>query len=1036
MDIRLLGPVQLRAHGRALDAGPPRQRRLLAALAVDAGRPVPAATLVDRVWDKTPPAGALSALYSHISRLRRLLEDDEQGAGHGAEPGGESEPRDATAGEPAIGLVRRPAGYVLEVDRERVDLHRFRHLVAAARNAGADDAQRAGLLSDALRLWSGPPLADLPGEWAARMRVAWQQERLDAAVQWADTELRLGRGREVIGPVRRLLDDHPLAEPLVEMLMLALVAAGRDAEALDAYAGMRARLAEELGVEPGPRLRAVHQALLRGELDRSAVPDKPVPPAAPPPVVPAQLPADVSAFTGRYAELSALDRLMSANADPDDAGVGTALVISAVSGSGGVGKTALAVRWAHRVRRSFPDGQLYINLRGYDPQQPMSPGDALTRMLNALGVTGAEVPLDTDERAARYRTALAGRRILIMLDNAAAAEQVRPLLPGTGSAVVLVTSRDSLSGLVAAHGAHRLELDRLPLAEAVALLHRLLGDRVDDEWEAATALAELCARLPLALRIAADLAVTRPATTLAGLVAELSDERRRLDMLNAGGDARVAVRAVFSWSYQHLAIDARRAFRLLGLQPGPDIDVHAAAALLAVDQAGARRLLDVLARAHLAEPAAGGRYGMHDLLRAYGAELAAREDDEVERRTALTRLFDFYLAATGAAMDTLFPADADHRPRVPPPAAPAWTPDEPAAAMAWLDTHRPTLVAVCAHTAANGWPHHTTRLAHTLWRYYADGGHYTQMLATHTEALNAAVQVGDRTAQAHTLNSLAIANLRLSEYHGAVENLTRALHIFRDLGDRYGQARALGNLGATHQQLGALGPAVDCCRQSLALYRDVGDRVGEARALGNLGLVYAQQGRYELATDHGQQALVRYREMGDRHGEAITLGNLGAAYARQGRHGAAMDHLRQGLALSREVGLRDPEADALTDLGDVHTALGRFDDAVDHHRQALTIFQEIGSRYGQAKALNGLGEARSAAGRPAEAIAHHNAALDIAVESEDRDPQARAHNGLGHAHHALGDADRARLHWGEALTLYTDLGFPEADEVRARLASL
>ncbi|HEU5107262.1 MAG TPA: BTAD domain-containing putative transcriptional regulator, partial [Micromonosporaceae bacterium] len=554
----MLGPVQLRVGERVVDAGPPRQRRLLAALAVDAGRPVPTATLVDRVWDSAPPPGALSALYSHVSRLRRLLEDEAA----------------ATPGEQPIGLVRRPSGYVLEADPRQVDVHRFRALVVTARSA--EHAARAKLLGEALRLYAGPPLADLTGEWAERTRAAWQQERLDAAVQWADAELRRGRGSEVIGPVRRLLEDFPLAEPLAEVLVRALAAAGRDAEALDAYAATRTRLAEELGVEPGARLRAVHQALLRGELD-SPVPERSSTPA---PVVPAQLPADVSAFTGRHAELAALDRLLTATADPDDAGVGTALVISAVSGSGGVGKTALAVRWAHRVRRSYPDGQLYVNLRGYDPQQPMSPGDALTRLLNALGVTGAEIPLDTDERAARYRTAIAGRRMLVLLDNAASAEQVRPLLPGTASAVVLVTSRDTLSGLVAAHGAQRLELDRLPLAEAVALLHRLLGERVDTEWEGATALAEACARLPLALRVAADLAATRPGTTLAGLVAELSDERRRLDLLDAGGDARAAVRAVFSWSYQHLAPDARRAFRLLGLQPGPDIDAHAAAALL------------------------------------------------------------------------------------------------------------------------------------------------------------------------------------------------------------------------------------------------------------------------------------------------------------------------------------------------------------------------------------------------------------------------------------------------------------------------
>jgi DNA-binding SARP family transcriptional activator/Tfp pilus assembly protein PilF len=1030
MDIRLLGPMQLRLRDRVVDAGPPQQRKLLAALAVDAGRPVAAAVLVDRVWDKAPPSGAHAALYSHISRLRRLL--------HTGDEGGGDRPGTGAADQPPVRLVRRAAGYVLELDPQQVDLHRFRHLAATARQAESTDTERANLLDEALRLWSGPPLADLPGEWAARMRTGWQQERLDAAVQWADACLRLGRSEQMIGPVRQLLDDYPLAEPLVEILMRALAAAGRDAEALDCYAAMRARLADELGVEPGPQLRAVHQALLRGELDRPASPAAPSPPAvaAAPPVVPAQLPADVGAFTGRQAELAALDRLLIPGDGADGAGGHAALVISAVSGTGGVGKTALAVRWAHRARGSFPDGQLYVNLRGYDPQQPVSPGDALTRFLNALGVTGTDVPLDEDERAARYRTATAGRRMLIVLDNASTADQVRPLLPGTDSCVVVVTSRDSLSGLVALHGAHRLELDRLPIAEAVALLRRLLGSRVDAEPAAAVTLAEQCARLPLALRVAADLAATQPARPLAGLVADLADQQRRLDLLNAGGDARAAVRAVFSWSYQHLSAEAARAFRLLGLQPGPDIDAYAAAALLDTDLPHAHRLLDALALAHLIEPTTPGRHGMHDLLRAYAADLATGHDSETDRNTALTRLFDHYLATAAAAMDALFPAGADRRPRIAPPATPVPPVSDEAAALAWLDGNRQTLVAVCTHTATHGWPHHATRLAHTLYRYYADGNHYLQMFTTHTQALAAAGQVGDRGAQAHTLNSLAIANLRMSEYHKAIEQLTQALDISRELGDRYGQARALGNLGATRQQLGELSPAADYCHQSLAVYRDIGDRVGEARSLGNLGLIYTQLGRYETAAEVSQQALAIYREIGDRAGEAITLGNLGAAYARQGRYSRATEHLRQALTLSRQVGIRDPQADALTDLGDIHTALGQYGTAADHHRQALAIFEEIGSRYGQAKALNGLGEAGRAAGRPREAIIDHTAALDIAVDSGDRDPQARAHTGLGHAHQALGDLDRARHHWHQALALYTELGVPEAAAVRAQLAAL
>ncbi len=341
------------------------------------------------------------------------------------------------------------------------------------------------------------------------------------------------------------------------------------------------------------------------------------------------------------------------------------MVISAVSGTAGVGKTGLALRWAHRVRGEFPDGQLYVNLRGYDPDQPLSAGYALAGFLRALGVPGQEIPPEPDERATLYRSLLDGRRMLIVLDNASSVEQVRPLLPGTPSALVVVTSRDSLGGLVARDGARRLDLDLLPPEDAVALLEALIGGRAEAEPEAAAALAEQCVRLPLALRVAAELAGTRPATSLAQLVAELADEQRRLELLDPGGDPRTAVRAVFSWSYLHLPAQAARAFRLLGLHPGPDLDPYAAAALTYTTEEQAQHLLEVLARAHLIAPTGPDRYGMHDLLRAYATYLTGIEDSEEERRTALTRLFDHYLATTGAAMDTLHPAEQGYRPRIP-----------------------------------------------------------------------------------------------------------------------------------------------------------------------------------------------------------------------------------------------------------------------------------------------------------------------------------------------------------------------------------
>jgi tetratricopeptide (TPR) repeat protein/transcriptional regulator with XRE-family HTH domain len=751
----------------------------------------------------------------------------------------------------------------------------------------------------------------------------------------------------------------------------------------------------------------------------------------PAPVVPAQLPADVGAFTGRHRELADLDRLLETAAN----GGSTSLAIGVVSGGGGVGKTALVVRWAHRIRGSFPDGQLYVNLRGYDRQPPLAAGEVLTRFLNALGVSGPEVPADEDERATRYRTAIAGRRMLIVLDNAFSAEQVRPLVPGASSCVVVVTSRDSLSGLVSVHGARRIELDRLPIDDAVRLLHRLLGARVDADPAAAHALADQCARLPLALRLAADLATGRPAVTLAGLVAELADQQRRLDLLGADGDTRAAVRAVFSWSYAHLPRDTARGFRLIGLHPGPDLDAYAMAALLDTDLERARRLLEVLARAHLTEPSGSGRHGVHDLLRTYAAELATSRDPEPERQAALTRLCDYYLAAAAAAMDAVFPAEAQHRPRIPPPGTPVPPVTDQAEAQTWLDGHRLTLAAVCVHTARHGWPRHTVRLAHTLHRYLANGGHYTQILATHGEALAAARQLGDRGAQAHTLSSLASANIWLNQYSQAVAQLTEAWRILRDLADPYGQARALGNLGVACYQLGEYGRSADYYQQALVLFRDIGDQVGEARALGNLGDVYIQQGRYGSATELCRQALALHRVIGERAGEVGALGNLGVAHARQGQLEPALECQQQALDLSRELGNRAGQAEALTALGDINTAVGRHSLAHDQHQRALTIFEEIGSHDGRARALSGLGEACRAAGRPDDAIIHHTHALGIATELGDRASQARANAGLGHAYRALGKPAEARRHWEAAVTGYAELGSPLAGEVAANLSA-
>ncbi len=719
------------------------------------------------------------------------------------------------------------------------------------------------------------------------------------------------------------------------------------------------------------------------------------------PVTPAQLPADVAAFTGRADELTCLDRLLA-----DDPGASSAAArVAAIDGPPGVGKTALALHWAHRAADRFPDGQLYVNLHGYDPDLPLDPADALAGFLRALGVPDTDVPAGSEERAARYRTELAGRRVLVLVDNAATVEHVRPLLPGAGPAAVLVTSRDSLAGLVVLHGARRIDLDLLPPDDAAALLRRLIPAQAETDARAVADLADRCGRLPLALRVAAELAAFRPESSLAELVVELGDDQQRLDLLDAGGDARAAVTTVFSWSYRHLAPEVAELFRLLGLHPGHDIEIRAAAALVGDTVGGTRRRLAALVRAHLVAPVGRGRYAMHDLLRVYATGLAATMDGPV-RRAALTRLFDFYLAAAAEAMNGQAPSDRS-----------------------WLDAERANLIAVAAHCASTEWPAHAVSLSRTLF-WYLNGGHHADAVALHGHADHAARRLGDPAGRAQSLAYLGAANLRLGLEGPAVDCLEQSLRLFRQVGDEAGLAGTLTTLGDVEQRLGRYRASAEHHRVALALFRRTGDRVGEAHALTKLGIVAERLGRYGAAADHHDQALGLFRRDGDHAGVTAALSNLGDVEGKLGRHDLAAEHLEEAVARYREAGNRDGEAWALDNLGGLLTRLGRPDVAAEHHRRALAVHRHTGERFGEASALNGLGEA---ARQAPDTLAYHAAAREIAAAIGDRHQLARAHAGLGDARARLGEAELAREHYRQALAVYTDLDTVHADDIRTRL---
>jgi DNA-binding SARP family transcriptional activator/Tfp pilus assembly protein PilF len=1005
MAVRLgvLGPLQIRSGDEVVLPRRRMARLVLGVLALRPNAALPVGWLIDCLWNGRPPASAAANLRTYVTELRRLLR-----SGRGDGPGDPDDP-----------CIEAGQGrYALRVGPDRLDALRFDLLLDGGRRdlAGGRSDRAADQLRTALALWRGPVLEALPVPEALQQEVrVLESRRLAAVEEWMEARLAVGEHTAAAVELGGLVEQHPLRERLWEQLMRGLYASGRQGEALAAYQRLYALLDTELGVRPGPSARELHGRMLRGE---------PLPARLRAPIVgggsrPHELPAEPAVFVGRDAELAELGRL---------AGAG---VTVAISGTAGVGKTALALRWAHRAAGEYPDGALYVDLRGFGPNPPLTPAGVLAGFLRGLGADPAELPQDADQLAGQYRTRLAGRRLLIVLDNAGSADQVRPLLPGASGSQVIVTSRDSLAGLVARDGVHRLDLDRLPRPAALRLFGQLVGRPgaaavagadagVDAGVDAAAVeLVELCVRLPLALRIAAELAVSRRGTPLPELVAEL--RAGQLDALAAGGDPATAVRAVLSWSYRHLPVAAARAFRLIGLHPGRELDAYAVAALAGATLPEARELIGTLARGHLVEPAGSGRFRQHDLLRAYAAELAAADP---ERAGALDRLLDYCLAATSAAMDGWAPYERDRRPRVPPATTPVPAFPE-ATAGEWLDAERANLIAVALAIPDP----RVGALAATLHRYLDTGGWYVDALAVHTAAV--ALAAGPERARA--LCDLGVIHWRVEDYPAALDHYQRALSLARDRHDRTTEIRALNNVGLVHEHLGEYDAAVGCYQQVVAVARDIGDRPGEARGLDNLGNVTEYLGRYAEALDHKRQALAIARDIGDRGGAASTLNNLGNAYERLGRYEEALAYFQEALAIAREVGYRELEGHALDNVGIAYRRLGDLHRALDQHRQAIVLARDTANNHLLAEALISAGETLRGLGDPAAAAERGREALAVAGALGDPRAQARAHDGLGDARAALGDPAAARTHWGQALALYTSLGAPEAPAVAAKL---
>jgi DNA-binding SARP family transcriptional activator/tetratricopeptide (TPR) repeat protein len=946
----LLGDIQVRAGGRVIDVGHARQQCVLAVLLLDANQVVPASQIIDRVWgDGRLPANPVSALQTYVSLIRRAL-----------------------SGLEGVTLTRQPAGYRVSVDALAVDVHRFRHLVGQARGAGDDD-HAAATLTDALGLWRGDPLAGLDTPWMTAMRVTLGQQRRAAHLDLIDVELRRGRHHELLAELSGQAAADPLNERVAAQYMTALYRSGRQADALSEYNRIRQCLARELGIGPGPALQRVHQHVLAGDstltpsdrgpgIRRRPPPGIPAPAAAPgPPAraaagngttarkrrlplpVPRQLPAAVPGFTGRTGYLAELDRLLPPSAS---------MVIAVISGSAGVGKTALAIHWAHAVADLFPDGQLHVDLRGYSGSgTPLTPAEASRRLLESLGIPSERIPADPGAQAAMYRSLLAGRRMLIVLDNAREAAQVRPLLPGTAGCLVLVTSRGLLTPLAASDGAHLMNLDVLTEAEAREFLSRRLGARrVGPEPAAVAELAALCARLPLALSITAANARARPGPSLAVLVAELRDARTRLDRLDAG-DPITNVRTVFSWSCDRLTEPAARMFRLLGLHPGPDITTLAAASLAGMPLGQARLAIDELARVHLLTEDVPGRLSFHDLLRAYAREQARSGEDDDSRRAAVFRMLDYYLHTASAASTLLHSRRqaiplSEPQPLVLPEALP-----DGRRALEWFQEERQVLLAVVRLAADQGHAAHAWQLPWAMAQFFSWQGCWHDQVASQETALSAAQQGADLHGQAHAHRLLGQAQIRLGAYADAAGHLARALELGQLLGIPELQAQVHSYLSRASLEQGDGGGAVAHARQSLDLYRTAGLPWGEANALNTLGWCHAQLGEYTEALTHCQEAMQLLKGLGDRIGEAAVLDSLGFIHYHLGQHAAAIECYRRAIDVHREVGGDlHIQAETLIHLGDAYLTTGQADAANAAWRAALAILDDLNDpRVGQVR---------------------------------------------------------------------------------------
>ncbi|MGA4951520.1 BTAD domain-containing putative transcriptional regulator [Streptomyces lydicamycinicus] len=959
----VLGPVRAWRGATSLAAGSPQQRALLAALLLRGGRTATAAELVDALWGDEPPHAALAALRTYASRLRKALGGD------------------------ADTLVSESGGYAIRpVDGRPLDLdhdHAEQYAAEAEKARAAGDRSRAReLLDKALALWDGEPLAGLAGPYADTQRTRLDEWRLSLTESRLELILEAGCHADAVSELTALTAAHPLRERLRELLMLALYRSGRQAEALAVYADTRRLLADELGVDPCASLSDLQQRILRADpdLDAPAV-SFDTDPTEPAVVRPQQLPATVADFTGRAAFVTELgDQLATAE--------GSVMAVSALTGIGGVGKTTLAVHVAHAARDHFPDGQLYVDLQGagHNPSEPVA---VLGAFLRALGTPDASIPDGMEERSALFRSILAGRRVLALLDNARDASQVRPLLPGTEGCAALITSRARMIDLA---GAHLVDLDVMSPEEALALFTRIVGEeRVTSERQAAMAVVGACGFLPLAIRIAASRLAARRTWTVSILARKLGDERRRLDELRAGD---LAVKATFELGYKQLEPAQARAFRLLGLADGPDISLAAAAAVLDMDADDTEELLESLVDSSLLESAAPGRYRYHDLVRLYARACAERDEHPPsERDMAISRLLDFYLATAARMYALERPGDRliDHMEST---NYPGLVFADRAAALEWLFNEAGCLLA-CARQSSS--PDTLRRAADLL-------------LLT---------------------KDLAESGADALQYEQANVTLLTAA---REAEDQHAEARFHLALTYVRTLSGRLDEADENAKSAMLLGLASEDPYVSSSAPNDRGIIANAQHRHADAEGYLRQALSAFRDDKNQQAEASALCNLSRVHLDTGRVDSAIELAEEGLSIYRRLGAKRRLANGMYALALAYTQAMRLEEATEQLTAALAIFRDSRQRFWEGMTNFRLAEVELAAHRPATAANHAEQALTALRGIGGDSWRATVLTTLGRALHALGQTGRARVCWQEALATFERLGSSDGTAVQALLS--